>query len=67
MNLGERILNFYNFCFLNNFECGISWFENEFHINVTSKGMGVICSAQQKTLSGALDECLHHFRKVGLA
>lgn len=65
MNLGNRILDFFNFCYKQGWECGIVWFENEFHVNVNCNGK-VYSSGQAPTLTAALDECANGLQKVGI-
>lgn len=60
-----RLLTFFDFCYRNNFDYGVCFFENEFHVTVTFNG-NIISSGQQKTLTLALDECGNGFNKVGM-
>jgi len=64
MGIGDRILEFFNFCFINNLEHGICYFENEYHVTVSRDGK-IYSYGQQKTLTAAMDECGQGLAKGG--
>lgn len=64
MELGLRLLQFFNFVFVQGWEGGICWHEKEFHVTITGDG-NIYSYGQQPTLSAALDECLSGLKKVG--
>lgn len=63
--LGKRILQFFNFCFISGFECGITWYEKEFYVNVSKDGNIYSCG-QAATLTDAMDECAAGLQKGGM-
>jgi hypothetical protein len=63
-NLGLRLLALFDFCFRNNLECGVCWYEKQFIITTTQNGNTISCG-QGATLTQALDECAKGFEKVG--
>lgn len=64
MEAGNRVLQLFDFCFKNGLDCGISWFNNQFVISVTQNG-NIISSAEEQTLTAALDACANGFRSIG--
>lgn len=64
MELGLRILQFFNFVYNQGWEGGICWHEKEFHITITCKG-NIYSYGQAPTLTAALNECLEGLKKVG--
>lgn len=62
--LGIRILNFYNFIFVQGWEGSICWHENEFHVTITCNGK-IYAYGQKHKLSESLDECLNGLKKGG--
>ena len=64
VELGLRILQFFNFCYVNKLECGISFFENEYHVNATKDG-NIYSHGQAKRLTDALNQCSQGFKNVG--
>ena len=65
MELGNRILNFFNFIYSKGWEGSICWFQNEFHVTVTHGGKTYAYN-QFPTLTQALDETLKDLQKVGI-
>jgi len=65
LELGNRILEFFNFVYTQGFEAGICWHENEFHVTVTKDG-NIYGVGQKSTLTAALDECADGFKRVGM-
>lgn len=64
MELGFRLLQFFNFVFKQGWEGGICWHEKEFHVTITGGG-NIYSYGQAPTLTAALDECLTGLKKVG--
>lgn len=65
MELGIRILKFFNFIYNQKWQGGICWFEDEFHVTVTCGG-NIYSYGQAPTLTAALNECLEGLRKGGI-
>ena len=64
MELGLRILKFFDFIYRQKWEGSIAYHDGEFHVIVTHDGP-IYSYGQAPTLTGALNECLSGFEKVG--
>lgn len=64
MDLGTRILMFFEFCFNQGWEGGIAYHEKQFFVTITNDG-NIYAIGQNDRLGLALDECVEALKKAG--